>query len=289
MSHVVRIPPAPFLAAEGALRVTALPAAEDNLVWLLECVETGAAAIVDGPDATAALAAIAARGIKLVAVLNTHTHPDHIGVNADLQVRGLLSGLEVYGPALRKDEVPGLTHPVDEGDLVVIGKVTGRVLRTEGHTGGAVSFLFGDALFCGDTLFAGGCGRVFDSTYDALFDSLMRLARLPDHTKVCCAHEYTQDNLRFAWTVEPDNDALAERIRRVWDQRERGACTLPSRLEEERATNPFLRPGSPTIYEVLGRALPGVPLETPAEIFAATRKLKDTGRYRVLTDDRLPL
>lgn len=289
MQHVVRTPSAPFLSMQGALQVHLVPAGVDNLVWVLECTQTGEAAVVDGPDAAGALALCEARGLRLTTVLNTHTHGDHIGVNQDLAARGLLAGMRVIGAKSPAEPIPGLTEAVWEGDRVRFGALEGEVMVTEGHQNGHISFLFGDVLCCGDTLFGGGCGFLFDGPPEKMYASLMRLAKLPGGTRVCCAHEYTQDNLLYAWTLEPDNDALAERIRRVWDTRERGACSLPSKIEEELATNPFLRPGSPTIQYVLGRALPDADLSTPEAIFAATRRLKDTKRYRALPEDRLPL
>ncbi len=287
--HAVTRPPAPFETADGALRVHLVPDARDNLVWIAQCVATGRAVIVDGPTAGPALEHAAAHGIDVVGVWNTHTHGDHVGVNHDLQRRGRLDGLEVVGPAKRASEIPGLTTPVGEGDVVRIGEVEGRVMLTEGHLDGHVSYVVGDVLFCGDTLFAGGCGYLFDGPPSKMFDSLTRLAALPGETRVCCAHEYTQDNLRFAWSVEPDNEALAERIRRVWTIRGEGGSAVPSTIEEERATNPFLRPGSPSLLAALAAADAEADLTTPERVFAATRRLKDTKAYRSRGDETLPL
>ena len=287
--HAVTRVPEPFLAMGGALRVHTVPAASDNLVWVAECTATGQAAVIDGPDATGALAAVQAHGLELVAIWNTHTHGDHIGINRDLARQGRLEGLHVVGPASRAAEVPGLTDPVGEGSVVRLGELEGRVMLTEGHIDGHVSFVLGDLVFCGDTMFAGGCGYLFDGPPAKMFDSLLRLAELPGDTRVCCAHEYTQDNLRFAWSVEPDNAALAERIRRVWAIRAEGGCTVPSTIEEERATNPFLRPGSPTLLASVEAAVPGADLSTPAAVFAATRRLKDGKAHKAGGDAGLPL
>lgn len=289
MAHVVTVAPQPFLGMGDALRVVALPAAEDNLVWVLECTRTREAAIVDGPDAEAALAWIAAQGLKLVAVLNTHTHGDHIGVNRDLAERGLLSGLRVIGPRVVASDVPGLTEPVDEGDTVTVGALSATVIRTDGHLRGHVCYRFGDVLFSGDTLFTGGCGYLFDGTAADMEDSLRRLADLPGDTRVCCAHEYTQDNLRFAWTVEPGNVELALRIRRVWEARARGETVVPSTLAEERATNPFLRLDSPELLARVHVAMPDRPLGTAAEVLGAVRAWKDTRRHRAVGDEALPI
>ncbi len=272
MQHVVTQPAAPLPVAGGALRVHMVPAAKDNLSWVLEA--DGRALVVDGPDAAPVLAYCEAQGLEIVGVLNTHTHWDHIGIN-----EGLPAGLRIVGPARAAADVPGLTEPVDDGAEVSFGDVVGRVLLTEGHIDGHVCYLFGDALFSGDTLFTGGCGRLFDGPPEKMFRSLLRLAELPGDTKVFCGHEYTEDNLAFARSVEPENEALLARIERVRAIRSQGAAAVPSTLEEERATNPFLRPGSPTLAAQVAEAI-GHDLATPLDIFTATRTLKDRGHHR---------
>lgn len=287
--HVVTRAPAPFAAAGGLLTVHTVPDAKDNLVWLVEDAASARGVVVDGPSAGPVLEYARAHEITIVGVWNTHTHGDHVGVNHDFARRGRLEGLHVVGPATRASEIPGLTQPVGEGDVVRIGTVEGRVMLTEGHLDGHVSYVFSDVVFCGDTLFGGGCGYLFDGPPSKMFDSLMRLAGLPGETRVCCAHEYTQDNLRFAWSVEPDNEALAERIRRVWATRAEGGVTVPSTIEEERATNPFLRPGSVTLQAAVAAADPTADLSTPGRVFAATRRLKDSRAYKAHGDEGLPL
>jgi hydroxyacylglutathione hydrolase len=289
MEHVVTKPSLPFRSSDGRLEVHQVPAWQDNLVWIAVCTETGQAAVVDGPEAGAALAYCQRMGIELTTVLNTHTHADHVGINRDLAERKLLSKMTVYGPAKKASDVPGLTNPVDDGGSARVGNVEACVMLTEGHIDGHVSYVIDDVVFCGDTMFAGGCGYLFDGPPQKMFDSLTRLAALAPPTRVCCAHEYTQDNLRFAYSVEPENDALRERIRRVWALRADGRCAVPSTIAEERATNPFLRFDSPALREHVARELPDRDLSTPAAIFAATRALKDTKRYRALTDAELPL
>ena len=195
----------------------------------------------------------------------------------------------MIGPARAASDVPGITERVDEGDQLDIDGLPVRVLRTDGHLNGHVSYVLGDVVFCGDTLFAGGCGYLFDGPPETMFDSLLRLVSLPGHTRVCCAHEYTQDNLRFAWMVEPDNEALTDRIRRDWALREQGRCTVPSTIDDERRTNPFVRPGSETLRRSVSERMPGADLSTHAAVFAATRKLKDRRAHRKGTDDDLPL
>lgn len=285
MEHIVTAPRAPFLTSDGRLEIHQIPAWKDNLVWLVRCTSTGSVAAVDGPDATAALAYCQARQWTLDTILNTHTHGDHIGINKDLGRRGFLSTMTVYGPAKKAAAVPGLTHPINDGDTVRIGDVSGQVWLTEGHIDGHVSFLFDDVLFCGDTLFAGGCGFLFDGPPKKMYDSLRRLSGLPAETKVCCAHEYTEDNLRFARSVEPNNQALAERIVALTALRAEGGCSVPSTIGEERATNPFLRWASSELVESLAAAWPGRSLDGPEEIFAATRALKDRKDYRRASAD----
>ena len=280
MGHVVTQPREPFLALDGAARIHQVPDRVDNLIWLVECTETGETAIVDGPSAAPAIAYAAAHGLTLKAIWNTHTHGDHVGVNKDVVAQGVPEGFRIFGPAGAADDVPGLTDPVDEGDEVRVGRLTARVWRTDGHLHGHVCFVMGDVLFCGDTLFAGGCGYVFTGRMDWMFASLMRLAELDAGTRVCCAHEYTEDNLRFALFVEPDNVALQERMAAVLAVREAGGCTVPSTMGEEHATNPFLRPGSPELKKRLAELVPGQPLETDEAVFAATRTLKNEGRHK---------
>lgn len=287
MSHTVQNPNPPFLAFDGAIEVHQVPAATDNLCWILVCTATREAAVIDGPSAKEVLAYLEGREIQWTTILNTHTHGDHIGINADLKKRGQLDRYIVVGPESVRDAVPGLTQGVSEGDEVRVGNVVGRVWVTEGHINGHVSYIFGDVLFCGDTLFTGGCGYLFDGPPALMFESLMRLATLPEQTKVCCAHEYTQDNLRFAWMAEPENEALRARIQRVWNIRENGGCAVPSTIGEERATNPFLRPGSPALKRQLAQYMAEYPQSTFAEVFAATRAWKDMKPHRGVLDQDL--
>jgi hydroxyacylglutathione hydrolase len=289
MSHVVTHPSPPFRTADGRLEVHQVPVWQDNLVWIAVCTATGEAAAVDGPEADAVLAYCAAHELHLTTILNTHTHMDHVGINHQLARQGALSRYRVFGPAKKASEVPGLTDPVDEDAVARVGEVELRVMLTEGHIDGHVSYVTSDVLFSGDTLFAAGCGYLFDGPPAKMFDSLTRLTALDPSTRVCCAHEYTQDNLRFAWSVEPDNEALAERIRRVFALRAEGKCSLPSTIGEERATNPFVRHASPTLRAKVAEAFPERPLDTPEAIFAATRALKDRKDYRAIPDAALPL
>ena len=289
MQHVVSRPVTPFRTADGALEIHQIPSWQDNLIWLMVSTESGEAAAVDGPEAESVLAYCKTNDFRLTTIFNTHTHGDHVGINHELQRRGLLADIRVVGPARAASAVPGITELVDEGDSVAFGGATARVLLTEGHINGHISFVFGDVLFCGDTLFAGGCGYLFDGPPEKMYASLHRLQSLDGTTRVCWAHEYTQDNLRFAWSVEPDNEALAERIRVVWPLRAAGGCTVPSTIADECATNPFLRWHSETLKQHVAEQMPGTRLDSAVNIFAATRALKDKKNYRRLADDVLPL
>ncbi len=289
MAHVVTRPPAPRVVMSGAARLHQVCVWQDNFSWILACEHSGEAAVVDGAEAGPVLDYAAREGLNLSTILTTHTHPDHIGLHRELDKRGELGRYRVVGNHELGRMIPGLSEGVGEGSELRLGELRGRVLLTEGHVDGHLSYVFGDVLFCGDTMFAGGCGYVFDGPPDKMYRSLTRLAALPEQTLVCCAHEYTQDNLRFAWSIEPDNEALAARIREVWAIRERGEATVPSTIAIERASNPFLRGDSATLRANVAAALPGTPLDTPSEVFAATRKLKDLKLYRQRDDSTLPL
>ncbi|MCW5791654.1 MAG: hydroxyacylglutathione hydrolase [Polyangiaceae bacterium] len=282
------VPCPPFESRSGALEVHMIPAAQDNLVWLI-VYAPGKAAAVDGPSAGPVLDYCAAHDLELTTVLNTHTHFDHIGLNHDLERRGQLAGLRVVGSATAPTSIPGLTQAVTDGEVVQLGEITGEAWLTEGHIDGHISYLFDGLLFSGDTLFAAGCGYLFDGPPEKMYRSLARLRALPPDTRVCCAHEYTQDNLRFAWSIEPQNQALATRIASTWATRARGESVVPSQLAEELATNPFLRFDQPAVIEAATRAFPERDLREPSQVFAATRALKDRKDYRALTDDDLPI
>jgi hydroxyacylglutathione hydrolase len=257
-----------------------VPAASDNLVWLLVCLKTRTCAVVDGPDAENALAHAKAHGLTISVVINTHTHGDHVGINLDLEARGLLVNMRVIGPAAASAQVPGISEQVRHGDSVRVGALEGRVLETSGHLAGHVSYVFEDVVFCGDALFAGGCGRVFTGDFVAMQTGLARLAELAPTTRVCCAHEYTEDNLRFALSVEPENQELLRRADQVRQLRARGDCAVPSLIGEELATNPMLRWSSPQLIGHVREQSGNASLSTPVDVFTATRKLKDSGTYR---------
>ena len=287
MAHAVTAPSEPVSLASSNLKVYMIPAWLDNFVWLIVSPEHGVAAAVDGPDARGALEQCKTLGVQLKAILNTHTHGDHVGINVDLGSN--IEHMRVIGSASRADDIPGLNEPVRDGDHFDLFGTEVQVMLTEGHMDGHVSYVIDGALFCGDTLFAGGCGYLFDGPPKKMFESLSRFSSLPDNTLVFCAHEYTQDNLRFAWSIEPDNAALKERIQTAWKRRERGMATVPSTIGLERATNPFMRTHSPQIREALARAFPQQKFEDDVDIFAATRALKDRKDYRNQASEQLPL
>lgn len=216
--------------------VTPIPAFRDNYIWLLH--DKGHAVVVDPGDAAPVIAALCARNLMLDAILITHHHDDHTG-----GVKELVNAYpaEIYAPGKESYNFPH--HAVSEGDHVELTSLNAclHVMETPGHTLGHVVYYGANCLFCGDTLFGCGCGRLFEGTCKQLYHSLQRLAELPPETRVYCAHEYTQHNIRFARMLEPDNAALASREAKVSACRAHGKPSLPSTIALERATNPFLR------------------------------------------------
>ena len=263
------------------LNISPIPAFDDNYIWLLRQEGQYLATVVDPGDEEPVIARLAAEGLTLAAILLTHHHGDHIGGVADLLARWPQA--RVYGPRDRRIRL--VTDPVGEGDRISPpGLATSfQVLEVPGHTSSHIAYLAeppgGDAnaLFCGDTLFAAGCGRVFDGTFDQLAASLARIAALPPATLIYCAHEYTLANLGFAAWVEPDSPALTARRARVEARRAAGLPTVPSGLAEELATNPFLRAAEPGV-RAAAEAFAGQPLTTHAQVFTALRQWKDS-RY----------
>ena len=214
---------------------------------------------------------LAREGLTLAAILATHHHPDHVGGIAELVAK---KKVPVFGP--RGEPIPALTHPVGQDDKVEIPelKAAFSVLDIPGHTRAHVAYYGLESLFCGDTLFACGCGRVFEGTPEQMLASLTKLAALPDATKVYCGHEYTLANIKFAREVDPGNSVLAAREERAAKLRAAGRPTLPSTLGEERATNPFLRCAEPVVIESANKYL-GARVADPARVFAAIRDWKN--------------
>lgn len=257
----------------SALTVTPLPAFNDNYVWLL--VRGNEAAVVDPGDAAPVRRALERDGLQLTTILVTHHHGDHVGGVTELK---RLAGALVCGPA--REEIPGIDRPLRGGDSVEVLGVRFEVIDVPGHTAGHIAYFASletpPLLFCGDTLFACGCGRLFEGTPRQMLASLDALTALPATTRVYCAHEYTLSNIRFALTVEPSNGALRERAVRAEAARERGEPTVPSTIGLELATNPFLRCDAP---EVRASVL-GLTAETVdrTDIFAELRERKNAFR-----------
>lgn len=244
--------------------ISAVPCFDDNYIWVLH--QGREALAVDPGDALPLMHWLEANSLHLAGVLITHRHSDHIG---GIPVLAQHYHMPVYGPA----GVIGVTQAAPAGDSLRLLDEDIQILSTPGHTREHLSYLAGPALFCGDTLFAGGCGRVFDGDMAAMHASLMQLARLSADTQVYCAHEYTQSNLRFAMAVEPDNAALAERVRDVAAKRANGEATVPSSIGLELATNPFLRCDEPAVIAAAQQHAPQA--TTPLEVFTALRDWKN--------------
>ena len=253
-------------------QISPIPAFDDNYIWLLTEPAGTAAAVVDPGDEDPVLELLEREGLALTAILLTHKHGDHTGGVRELRAR--YPEVRVYGPA--NEPIGTLTHPVSEGAFVDLGVGGARfaVLDVPGHTEGHIAYYGEGVLFCGDTLFAGGCGRVFSGTHAQLHASLGRIAGLPPETMVYCAHEYTQANLGFARWVEPDNPAVAARISDTDTLRAAGEPTVPSILALELETNPFLRGDQPVVIAAAER-FAGHALRSGAEVFEAIRTWKD--------------
>jgi len=253
-----------------ALEIQLVPCLKDNYAYLLHDAASGETAVVDPSEAEPVMKAAAARGWRLTHILNTHHHWDHTGGNLALKEATAAS---IVGPAPDRDRIPGIDVALDEDDCFRLGDRAALVLFIPGHTRGHIAFHFADdqAVFCGDTLFALGCGRMFEGTAPQMWSSLCKLRALPGPTRVYCGHEYTQANARFALTIDRDNPALAARAVVVDAARAAGRPTVPSTMAEERAANPFLRADQPALAAAVG--LPG---GDPAAVFAAIRQRKDT-------------
>jgi len=251
------------------LEIVPLRAFKDNYIWTLR--DQRVAAVVDPGEAGPVKEYLAREGLSLAAILATHHHPDHVGGITEL-VRA--KRVPVFGP--KGEPIPELMHPVGQGDTAAIAELGASfsVLDIPGHTRAHVAYYGLGSLFCGDTLFACGCGRVFEGTAEQMVASLAKLAALPDATKVYCGHEYTLANIKFARAVEPDNAELAAREARAQKLRDAGLPTLPSTLGEERATNPFLRCVEPAVVESANKYL-GARIADPVRVFAAIREWKN--------------
>ena len=253
----------------ATLEVRQIPTRKDNYVYLIRDRGQGKIGVVDPSDAAPVIAALEEAGWRLTHIINTHHHGDHTGGNLELKQK---YGCIVVGPRADRDRIPGIDVEVGDGDTYMFGDAEARVFDTPGHTRGHITYWFPDskALFCGDTLFALGCGRLFEGTAQQMWNSLSKYRAVPDDTLVYCAHEYTQANARFALTVEADNARLVARAAEIDRLRAAGKRTVPSTMGEERATNPFLRADQAPVARAVG-----LPPSDPVAVFAEVRARKD--------------
>ncbi len=250
-----------------ALRIELVPCLKDNYAYLVHDADAGLTAVVDPSEPEPVIQALAKHGWKLSHILNTHHHFDHTGGNVPLKEK---FGARVVGPEKDRERIPGIDEGVTEAAPWAFGARRVPVLEIPAHTRAHIAFVFDDAVFTGDTLFAMGCGRLFEGTPAMMWASLSKLTALPDATRVYCGHEYTQSNGRFALTLEPGNAALVARTKEVDAARAKGAPTIPSTIGLEKRTNPFLRVDSAEIRHALGL------LHADAvEVFGEMRKRKD--------------
>lgn len=254
------------------MEIHLIPAFSDNYIYLLRDPASGAVGVVDPGDAAPVIDALETRGWRLTHVFNTHHHADHIGGNAALKARYEPDVIGFRGDAAR---IPEMETCLGDGDTVAFGATAARVMEVPGHTLGHIAFHFADdgAVFCGDTLFALGCGRLFEGTPDQMWDSLCALRTLPDSTRIFCGHEYTLSNARFAVTVDPDNAELRACLAAIETMRANGEPTIPTTMADERRLNPMLRADVPQVQRAVG--MEGA---APAKVFAEIRRRKDTFR-----------
>ncbi len=258
------------------MRVVPIRQFLDNYAYLVIDESAAIAAVVDVAEAEPVVEALGREGVRLVAILSTHHHFDHVGGNEDLLAALPAGSVEVFGYDGDRDRIPGLTRGLADGEEFVLGGLRGRAIFIPAHTKGHLAYYFAaeGVVFTGDTLFGGGCGRLFEGDAAQMMTSLGRLAALPDATEVYCGHEYTARNLEFAAELEPGNARLAERRLEVQALRDADRPTVPTTIALEKATNPFLRADSPELAASV-RARDAEAGSDPASVFAATRRLKD--------------
>jgi hydroxyacylglutathione hydrolase len=222
------------------MEIVRIPALSDNYIWLVHESESGETMVVDPAESDPVLAEAARRGWRISQIWNTHWHPDHTGGNAAIKAA---TGAFVTGPAAEAARIPTMDRGVVEGDRVKLGEIEAEVIEVPAHTAGHIAYYLPDqdTIFVGDTMFAMGCGRLFEGSAEQMYANLQRLAALPPETEVYCAHEYTASNGRFALTVEPDNQPLVSRMAAVEAARAAGEATVPTTIALERETNPFVR------------------------------------------------
>lgn len=256
------------------MNVCYIPAFKDNYIWVLVEPSLRSAIVIDPGDATAVLAYLNKHQLSLEAIWITHKHPDHCGGVQRILNQFNLSQIKVYGPCC--EALPMVNQVIKQGDQIefFLRSNVAKIIEIPGHTSEHIAFYVDKKLFCGDTLFAGGCGRVFDSSIDLLFQSLKKIAALPQDTEIYCAHEYTLSNLKFALLVEPENENLQMRFREIENICAQNEITLPSTLGIELKTNPFLRCHIPEVKKSVENQI-GHILRTELEIFAALREWKN--------------
>ena len=252
------------------LEIHQIPVLSDNYVYLFRDPESGLVGVVDPAVAEPVLNKLEELGWTLTHIINTHHHPDHTGANLELKEK---TGCTIVGAKNDAARIPGIDIRVEEGDTFEFGSEKAHVFEVPGHTIGHIAYWFeeSDALFCGDTLFALGCGRLFEGSPAQMWQSISKFRALPDETKVYCAHEYTEANGRFAVSVDPKNEALKKRFTEIVEMRKKKIPTVPSTLGEEKETNPFMRADDPVLaseLELIGA--------DPVEVFAETRRRKDS-------------
>lgn len=234
-----------------SLQIERIPTLGDNYTYLLICTESGEAAVMDAPEVAPVVSEVKRTGCSVTKILSTHHHPDHSAANPEL---AQLYDAPVYAHSSDAERMPGFTHGLEEGDLIKVGQQQARILFIPSHTMGHIAYVFDEAkaLFSGDMLFAGGCGRLFEGDAEMMYDALcVKLSALPDDMRVFCGHEYTESNLRFAVVEEPANQAIQDKLQRVialrahaapdWHDAKPDEMTIPSTIGEEKATNPFMR------------------------------------------------
>ncbi len=265
------------------MRVERIPTLGDNYTYLIIDEATHEAAAVDAPEAGPVVARVDALGVNLTKVLSTHHHWDHSAANPELAQR---YQAPVFGHASDAERIPGFSNGLEEGDRIKVGQLEAEVIFVPAHTRGHIAYVFPDAVFCGDTLFAAGCGRLFEGNPKMMHEALnLKLGRLPDEPRVYCGHEYTESNLRFALSVEPSNAATQKKMEWVRARRAKAASdwhdateaefSIPSTIGDEKATNPFMRLDSPAIIESVRKAHPASDAD-PVTILGHIRAMKDS-------------
>lgn len=253
----------------SGLEIQVLPVLKDNYIFVLYDPQEGTTAVVDPALAQPVLEHLKAKNRQLDFVLNTHHHWDHVGGNKELKSK---TGCKIVGYRDDAERIPGIDSPVDEDSSFTLGSQTAEVMFVPGHTLGHIAYYFAgsNALFCGDTLFSMGCGRLFEGSPQQMWQSLQRLKKLPPSTNIYCTHEYTLDNGRFARSIDPQNQELIRRMETIKELRQEGHFTIPCLLEDELKTNPFLRPNDNGIRQQLN-----MQEATDLEVFAEIRARKD--------------